>query len=487
MFRTLVKLNQSASKNKKLLSLSFDWTRPKDPPMSLGQASIVAKLRQEEITVIPKAWSVNNGDFDIKDVFEFVMGNAGAGADLALGTYVWHEPETQTLLNNLKKAKFPGRMILGGPQVSYTKEKLEHYYPQADVFIRGYGEGALTKFLLSHTEKPSIKGVHYAGEPDLGLSASIDLNDLPSPYLTGIIKPQTFIRWETQRGCPFHCAFCQHRESDSAMKRKQFGSSRILQETQWILDNPIIQDIAVLDPTFNSGPHYLDILKKLADGKYTGKLALQCRAEMVSDEFLDAVEKLNSTAHVVLEFGLQTVHQSEARLIRRPNNMAKVKRVLSQAYDRNIATEISLIFGLPNQTVQSFRESIEFCKNLRVPTIYAYPLMLLRGTPLHAQKEQLQLVESTDLNLNISRIQKNIPHVVSSPSFTYKDWCSMATMAQALDIYNTKAIKNRGNQSSKKMQASLNTTSFWKLKQQGLTETKDTTLSTELNRLNRKF
>ena len=455
------RLSHIFSRNRALLSISLDWTRPKDPPMSLGQASLIAKLRHEKIPVIHRAWSVNDSQFNCDHVFDFVMSHAAEGVDLAMGAYVWHEPETQTLLDQLRKHNFPGRIILGGPQVSYTKRGLEDFYPQADVFIRGYGEEALARLWLSNQDKSAIAGVHYAGEPDLGLSANIDLENLPSPYLSGLIQPQPFIRWETQRGCPFRCAFCQHRESDSSMVRRQFNQTRIMQETEWILDHPIISDVAVLDPTFNSGPHYMAILERLIEGGYQGKLALQCRIEMVKPEFLDAIERLNQTAHVVLEFGLQTIHRDEEKFIQRPNNMRRVKRILQETRERRIATEVSLIFGLPGQTVQSFKDSIQFCKELGVPVIYAYPLMLLRGTPLYAAKDQLGLVESNELNLtNIDRVQVNIPHVVASPTFSYDDWCVMAEMAQALDQYNAGQL-HTDKQPSGKMAATLNTSSLW--------------------------
>lgn len=149
----------------------------------------------------------------------------------------------------------------------------------------------------------------------MGLSAKTDLDHLPSPFLSGIIQPQPFIRWETQRGCPFRCSFCQHREADQRSEmetRRSFALTRIEEEAEWICNNPIISDVAVLDPTFNSGPNYLRVLQKLQEGGFRGKLSLQCRVEMVKPEFLDAVENLNvGGATVVLEFGLQTIHRNE--------------------------------------------------------------------------------------------------------------------------------------------------------------------------------
>lgn len=40
---------------RKLLLPSLDWTRPKDPPMSLGHASILANLKKHQVPVVSKA------------------------------------------------------------------------------------------------------------------------------------------------------------------------------------------------------------------------------------------------------------------------------------------------------------------------------------------------------------------------------------------------------------------------------------------------
>lgn len=424
------------SKPRKLILIALDWGRPKDPPMSLGHASILATLYAYGIDVYPKSWSVNTPDFDVQFVLNFILENADSQADVALGAFIWNESYIQKILSVLKDKKFPGRIILGGPQVSYVKYDIEKYYPQADVFIRGYAEEVLAQFMLSSKQFPYIQGVHYANQPDLKSSATADLNKLPSPFLMGVIPAQRFIRWETQRGCPFRCSFCQHREADPSTKRREFSINRIHEEIDWITSSPIA-DIAVLDPTFNSGPHYLEILALFGQKKYAGKLALQCRIEMVKPEFLDLIENINQFGNVVLEFGLQTIHKNEQLHIQRLNNMQKVDDVFTSVQKRKIDMEVSLIFGLPGQTVDSFAESINFCKRYSIPKIYAFPLMLLRGTPLYDQKKQFGLIESSDMHFDeIPRIQAGIPHVVSSPSFSFSDWLKMAEIAKTLDAYN---------------------------------------------------
>ena len=432
---------------RRLNLVSMDWTRQKDPPMSLGHAAILANLKKREVDVFSQSYSVNHLDFSAKKVSSFIMSDASPTTDVALGAFVWNEKYLQEILNNLKEQNFPGRIILGGPQVSYVKKGIENYYPQADIFIRGYAEEALADLMLSRELHPEIQGVHYAGKEDKGLSAAADLEKLPSPFLSSTIAPQRFIRFETQRGCPFRCAFCQHRESDPSKKRRGFGLDRVLQEIDWITENKIIQDIAVLDPTFNSEEkarseekkRHVQIIERFAHGKYSGKLSLQIRLEMISPEFLDAIDLLNKTGHVVLEAGIQTINKGEQKIIDRPNNMTKVSAALQELKKRGIEVETSLIFGLPGQTVESFEESIKFCKDMQVSKVYAFPLMLLRGTPLHSMKKLYQLTESSDINLEgINRLQADIPHVVSSYSFNEDDWKKMAAIAEGLETYNNR-------------------------------------------------
>jgi len=221
------------------------------------------------------------------------------------------------------------------------------------------------------------------------------------------------------------------------MQRRQFDFDRVMNEIEWISRNTIIQDVAVLDPTFNSGPYYLSIMDKFIKEKYRGKLSLQCRIEMMKPEFLDKIEQLNQFGKVTLEFGLQTIHPEEQLIIDRPNNIKIIEKILTEVKARNIQCEVSLIFGLPKQTIASFKQSIDFCLRHQIPTIHAFPLMLLRGTPLYEKKEQLGLVESNEIaSPEIDRLQTNIPHVVSSPSFSYENWREMAMMAEKLEEHN---------------------------------------------------
>lgn len=440
--------------------ISLDHIRHKDPGISLGVASIMSHLRQKKIEYNAHIYNIaeeTQVDPLARRILDTIWSHYNDSKyDLMFGGFVWNEPFLKTILKELKNCNYQGRIVMAGPQVSYVeKGQLEKYYPEADVFVRGYAEHAVSDLAEG---KDNIMGVHLAKSPDKGLHTSTTLSELASPFLDGTLHPQHFMRWETTRGCPYSCSFCQHRDPASSSrsvnkswtKLQHSGRDRIISEIEWFVENRV-RDLAVLDPTFNTmnGNMVLALLERFG---YPGKLSLQCRPERVNTAFLDQVESLTSTtgAEVILEFGVQTLEAEELEHIERvrnanPHSLAKkVLDKLALVNQRKIKHEISLIFGLPLQTVESFQKTILKIQEKTDGSLVAFPLMLLRGTPLYYQKNKLGLVEGTDIaHPLLDRIQKFIPHVVSTPSMTYGDWMIMAGIAASLQEEQPENVQNR--------------------------------------------
>ncbi len=409
---------------KKAILLSLEVDRQADGRKSLGNASILASLDSHNIPVKNIIIAVNSDKFDINRITEEVISDiktsklSGDGCFVCLGLYVWNEEFSQTLIRQVKQ-KTNATIILGGPQVSYaSKGKLEAAYPGADIFIRGYGEKALVAAIEGQHE--NVAGIHLAGLPDKGLQADHSLEDLPSPYITGLLPIVDSIHWETQRGCPYACEFCQHKSADNRHKVKTFSYERLEEEAR-LFAQANVKRISILDPIFHhSEGHALRVLQILKDAGVKAEISLQCRLEMLTDDFLDALNGLR----VDLEFGLQTAIRSESLLIRRGNNMKIAAQKLKQLKQRQIPFEISLIYGLPSQTLESFKRSIDWCHQHGVTRIKAWPLMLLRGTALYERKEEFGFVESDEA----------IPLVIQSNTCSIEDNKKMAELANQLNL-----------------------------------------------------
>ena len=409
-------------KKTRLVLVEFPWGRDKDPRVPLGHASMLAMVTNlPNVSCKSFVRPINSSNFNVESIKHeilYELTKSGEDADIAFGVYVWCEDVIKSILAFLRANNYHGRIILGGPQISYSESGLETVYPEADIFVRGYGEFAIAA-LMTNQNKINHTGVHYAGDVDKQQQTVVDLDLCPSPWLEGIIEVenQKFIRWETQRGCQFKCNFCQHKEAGSRLPKHTFHFNRIEQEIDLFCQKKV-SDIAILDPIFNSGKQSIKILKRFFDNGYEGRLSIQCRAEMITDEFIHYASKLN----VRLEFGLQTIHANEGVAINRKNNFKMIERNLSKAKQAGINFEVSLIYGLPEQTIASFRETIDWCLDMEIPVIKAFPLMLLRGTEIEKQKQKWGLIESDD----------SMPVVIESDTFTHHEWLRMGEISQAL-------------------------------------------------------
>lgn len=420
----------------KLLLLAFDWIRKKDPPLSLASANIKAAC-QQYAQVTQLTFGVNEPSFNIEKVGEMILESLSVRPErtlVAVGSYIWAHQATQEVTRIIKGKVKNTTVVMGGPEVTYTPaESLHTLFPHADMFIRGYAENAMQQLLRGE----KVIGLYRVGEEDRGEMSQVALDDLPSPMLTGVLPATRFMRWETQRGCPFRCSFCQHREAKGSLlgTRRQMEESRVMNEATWLVRNQI-QDLAVIDPVFNA-PFGINVLNKLVEERFIGKISLQCRIEMIKDEFVHKILDLQGIGAIpVLEFGIQTIQRDEQRSINRSNNMKKIEAQLDIMNEVGIPYELSFIYGLPNQTVDSFKETVEWARKwIGQAKSHAvarfFPLMLLRGTPMWHNRHKMGLITSDEIGVDIAhRVGSGIPHVISSPTFTTDDWYKMHEISQ---------------------------------------------------------
>jgi len=409
---------------KKLLIISFDLIRDGEPSVSLSIASILSYLKSRKTYGLE--FIVEHYSFNMFDIYPLNI-DAYTGTlqlneidSIALSCYVWNESIINQFIAKVKGLGFKGKVILGGYQVSYSsKIKLRYEYPECDVFIFGYAESSMLEAILIDKPKNPIF-----------LNKSINFEDIPSVYLTEevpVVKNQGMLRLETKRGCPYKCSFCAHRD---LIKNKVYNheQEKIIKELLFFKEKNVGR-INVLDPIFNMGAYYLGYLREIYDIDLKSKVCLQARFEIIKgdagSEFLDASEKINSH----LEFGIQTLIPEEYKVIKRINNKKVISGVIRELNERGISYEVSLIYGLPNQTLDSFRYNIDFLQSIGCFNITAYPLMLLKGTELYDKKYFYNFVEKEVGDFNI-------PTVVSSNSFTEKEWLEMKRIGNTLQTSN---------------------------------------------------
>lgn len=107
---------------------------------------------------------------------------------------------------------------------------------------------------------------------------------------------------------------------------------------------------------------------------------------------LDKLSRLRALGVNRLSIGLQSVHDRELARLGRAHTFSDFERILSDArragFD-NVSAD--LMYGIPEQTVESFRQSLETLCALAPEHISAYCLKLEEGTPFFDRREELPL------------------------------------------------------------------------------------------------
>lgn len=415
-------------KMKNLLLLSFDLIREGEVQKSLAIASLMVYLKKD--VRYGHEFEVNHICFNMYEWKNrlssealtncFAKDNVQQYTDIAISCYVWNEYLINPLMEGLRRLGFNGRFILGGYQISYAeKTKLSVEYPLANIFISGYAESSLLKAIFSPNKTVP-----------LFLDEIANFSQIPSAYLENeipISNGQKMIRWETKRGCPYKCTFCAHRDLKQNRVYKHDLDKAFSELAHFKLLN--VKKINILDPVFNAGKDYLSILTEMERIGIEAEVTAQTRFEMIKGEagekFLDLAEKLN----MKLEFGIQTIIPNEYEIIKRPNDKHQIQKLMSLLNERQIDYEISLIYGLPQQTLSSFQESLDFVQKNGGTNIKAFPLLLLKGTELYNEKEKWSLKEKVLGDFDI-------PTVVESATFKEEEWHKMDLIAQQLDSAN---------------------------------------------------
>lgn len=408
-----------------LLIVSFDILREHDPTPAFSIASLLAYAGNHELCRSGRL-SIRHHSFNLythpnltaeQALEEIRRKYPLAGIDfIAFSVYVWAERLIESLMPALRTSGFAGRYILGGYQITATASNdLQRYYPAADYFLKGYAE----RSLMRAVGESAPRGQVFEDRPDF--------NNFPSLYRDGTIhlepgKPIDMLRWETKRGCPYRCGFCEWRNAANK-KIFEFPMARIEAELN-LFKQYDIRKINVLDATFNAGRTYLDVARRMSEMNCT--FSVQARFENLRSKKGREFVEICKSGNIHLEFGLQTVVPEEMKTIGRFNDLESVRQGMKILNQEKIPYEISLIFGIPGQSLASFLKSVNFVIRNGCTRIQCFPLRIPRSSRLEAEAAA-NCVAEREVPGNYA-----ISQVVGSFSFDRNQWQRMGSIADML-------------------------------------------------------
>lgn len=326
-----------------------------------------------------------------------------AEADVVgLSVYVWNIRLSLAIAREVKRRKPQALVVLGGPQVPDRAEAFLHANPFVDVVCHGEGERTFVD-ILAHRHARDFEAVastsHLDAQGCFRTRARrprvVDLDEVASPMLDGtydaLMRSQPsqhwLATWETNRGCPFSCTFCDW-GSATGSKVSRYGMERLRAEVDWLADHGI-DHLFVCDANFGMLARDLELAEYIAD-TYTARrrhVAISVQNTKNRTDRSEQIQRIFQRSGVV-SFGasisLQTTDPGVLKAIRRDNVSSEAFARLQKHYAREgLDTYTDLIIGLPGETCETFMHGVaEVIAGGQINRVAFYECSVLPNAPM---------------------------------------------------------------------------------------------------------
>ena len=330
---------------------------------------------------------------------------AAAGMQPVMGfsVYTWNAAEFLDLMRDVKSLCPELLIVVGGPHVQKASDYL--FSEAVDIVVMGEGEATFTAFLdASDPDQWSdVAGLAFVQDGELVVTPERprfrNLNLLPSALdvislLDDEGNPYDCIAYETSRGCPYKCAFCEWGTGAIGTKMLTFSVDRIKHDWNFIVDAGI-KNIWLTDSNFGAMREDVEKAKVLCEVKqrtglpHTFATSWSKKHGPRSQEIVLLLHENNLLPHYHL--ALQTLTPLALELCHRTNMDAnKYEPIAREMAKARVPIACELIWGLIGDNLASFETNLDRLFAV-FPTINIIGYTLLPGTEFYGKREEYQI------------------------------------------------------------------------------------------------
>ncbi len=269
------------------------------------------------------------------------------------------------LAAELENSDFSGRLILGGPEVSFIKED--------GTWQRVIGEGERAIAAIAKGEAKDFSFWETENLDALPLLEFKKFNLKAFPKVLPLLS---------SRGCIRRCSFCT--EWRLYKKFRQHSPTYIVAQIKKLRDDYKINWFSFQDSLINASLEWLEEFgRRLAKEN----LDIYWEAQMIirNDMSRSLLGLLKKTGCTNIFFGLESASEKVLKDMGKPFSPQEAKALFSKFSDLDMHFEISLIIGYPAETEEDFFHTLSFLKENKklIPKIaQVNPFVLLENSLL---------------------------------------------------------------------------------------------------------
>jgi len=288
-------------------------------------------------------------------------------------------------------------ITLVGPHPTFFHKEILAENKFVDAIARGefeYTIRDLSLSLLNGDKLKDVRGISYRNNDGVHVNENRplikDLDSLPFParylvksefYREAVFTGKKCTTITSSRGCPFGCVFCLWPRIMYGRRYRTRSPENVVDEVEHVVKKHGVDEIYFDDDCFAlDKKRAMVICKDIQDRGITVKWMSQCRVDNVDEELLREMKKAG--CHYI-KYGVESGSQKMLKMMKKGITLEDAKKAFIATRKIGIKTQAFFLIGLPWETDDTVRETIEFAKELNPDSAQFAVVVPHPGTELY--------------------------------------------------------------------------------------------------------
>ncbi len=326
--------------------------------------------------------------------------------------------KTVKLAEMLKKVFPNAPVVVGGPHFTAVPEQTMRDFPVFDYGVLGEGEETLAELVetLAAGRTPlNLFGVVFRenGQVVFGPSRPVIkhldslpfpawdlLDDFPKSYHPALFKykklPSTHLI--SARGCPNQCIFC---DTSVFSRRIRFHSAQyVLEMIDRLVNRFGIREIIFEDDQFLIKKNRVaEICEGILKADWGISWCCSGRVDTVTD--LSLLKLMKRSGCWQISYGIESGNQEILDYAKKGTTIPQIVNAIRLTHKAGIFSKGYFIFGLPLETEDTMKRTIQFAKSIPLNDMSAFLLTPFPGSEMFAIAEKYGTVEKDFEKMNL--------------------------------------------------------------------------------------
>lgn len=273
-------------------------------------------------------------------------------------------PRVQIMLGGVHTSIFPTETLMYSPEVDYAcVGEAEMVLPE---FIRRFQAGESLEGLRGIVFRDEEGQVKYPGPAEMNR----DLDSTPFPsrhlipnevYYNFISKRKNYTVFNSSRGCPFGCIFCEAART----KWRHRSAENVVDEFEECYEKFGIREIDIFDSAFTiKKSRVFDICNEIIRRGLHKKMIWNARSRVDSVDDQEVLDALGAAGCYRIFYGLESGNQEILKTLDKKNDLEQIRRVVNMTKKAGISNFAYFLVGSPGETYETYRQTVDFAKSL---------------------------------------------------------------------------------------------------------------------------